>query len=433
MRIALVSPRSPSLGRSPEFKAFFARSPEMEFYRQYWSGLGSGLLVVAALTPPHIDLTLIDENAEEINFGGGYDLVAITAMTQQAPRAYEIADRFRARNIAVVMGGIHATVLPDEARRHADSVVVGEAENSWGDLLADFAGNRLRPVYAAEREVDLKASPVPRYSLLQGKPHRIVWVQTSRGCPHDCGFCCASRVYGSTYRHKGVGQVVAEIQAACQVLKNPLIGFADDNLLSNRRFARELLGAVRGLRVKWIGQSDISVARDETLLDLVKSSGCVALLIGLESVNEENLRGLDSSNWKQQQLQHYEKSISAIQGKGIGIIGAFMIGFDHDDQSIFDRTAQFIIDNHLAGAQIAALTPFPNTRLREELSKAGRVLDTSWSNYTLYDVNIKPARMSCEQLGSGIIEVFKRVYSPEVAAAKRRYFREVFSSRHRSP
>jgi radical SAM superfamily enzyme YgiQ (UPF0313 family) len=433
MRIALISPRSSFLGRNEEFKDFFERSAEMEFYRQYWSGLGSGLLVVAALTPQDIELTLIDENIEEINLYADYDLVAITAMTQQAPRAYEIAGKFRARGIKVVLGGIHATVLSDEAEHHADSIVVGEAENSWAELLNDFASNRLKPVYTSQPEADLAKSPIPKYELLEGKSYKIVWIQASRGCPHDCRFCCASRVYGLTYRQKTISQVVEEIKKVRRIQKHALIGFADDNLFSNLEYSRELLEKIAGLGIKWIGQSDISVAYDDSLLKLIKKSGCVVLLIGLESVNEDNLRGLDSSNWKQKQRKNYEGSIRAIQNNGIGVIGTFMVGFDNDDNSTFDRIAEFIIDNRLAGAQIAALTPFPNTQLREDLLKAGRVLDTSWENYTFYDVNIKPDKMTCQELEKGILEVFKKVYSPDVAAGKRKYFKNIFSAMRRSP
>jgi radical SAM superfamily enzyme YgiQ (UPF0313 family) len=433
MRIALISPRSSFLGRNEEFRDFFERSVEMEFYRQYWSGLGSALLVVAALTPQDIELALIDENIEEINFYTDYDLVGITAMTQQAPRAYEIAGKFRARGAKVVLGGIHATVLPDEAEHHADSVVVGEAENSWPELLDDFASNRLRPVYTSQMEADLTKSPIPKYELLKGKSYKIVWIQASRGCPHDCRFCCASRVYGLTYRQKTISQVVEEIKKVRQIHKHALIGFADDNLFSNMDYSRELLEKIADLRIKWIGQSDISVACDDSLLKLIKKSGCVVLLIGLESVNEDNLRGLDSSNWKQKQRKNYEKSIRAIQNNGIGVIGTFIVGFDNDDSSTFDRIAEFIIDNRLAGAQIAALTPFPNTQLREDLLKTDRVLDTPWGNYTFYDVNIKPDKMSCQELEKGILEVFKKVYSTDVADRKRKYFKNIFSAMRRSP
>jgi radical SAM superfamily enzyme YgiQ (UPF0313 family) len=168
------------------------------------------------------------------------------------------------------------------------------------------------------------------------------------------------------------------------------------------------------------------------LLSSIKKSGCVALLIGLESVDEKNLKGLDSSNWKLKQLKNYEESIRTIQDSGIGVIGTFIVGFDNDDSSVFERLANFIIDNHLAGAQIAALTPFPGTWLRKELLNAGRILDTPWENYTFYDVNIKPKLMSTWELEKGVLAVFKKIYSPSVASGKIRHFKNIFSERYAS-
>ena len=433
MKIALVSPRSSFLGRNAEFTNFLKQSPEMEFYRQYWSGLGSGLLVIGALTPPDVDLELIDENIENLDYSQRYDLVAITAMTEQATRAYEIARRFREGNVKVVLGGIHATTLPDEAKLHVDSVVVGEAENLWQKLLDDFRCNKLRSVYTSQQEVDLTESPVPKYELLAQKPYKIVWVQATRGCPHDCSFCCASRVYGSKYRHKSIEQVIEEIKKMRRINKHALIGFADDNLLCNKDYSHQLLEKVADLEIRWVGQTDISIANDHSLLRLAKKSGCVVLFIGFESIIEDNLRGLDSSNWKLKHLKNYVTGIKTIQSNGIGIIGTFIVGFDYDDSSVFDKLANFIIDNHLAGAQIAALTPFPHTRLRTSLLNEGRVLNTPWDNYTLYDVNIKPKRMSPQELEKGILDTFKKVYSPDVAVDKGGYFKNVFFELRKKP
>jgi radical SAM superfamily enzyme YgiQ (UPF0313 family) len=426
MKAALVSPRGAFLGRSAEFSDFLKQSPEMEFYRQFWSGLGSGLLVIGALMKKDAEIKLIDENIEAIDFNRDYDLVAITAMTQQAPRAYEIAARFRERGAKVVMGGIHATALPDDVKPHVDSIVVGEAENLWPRLLDDFRHNRLSPVYASQREVKLQESPIPEYELLEEKPYKIVWVQATRGCPHDCSFCCASRIYGSKYRHKSIDQVTEEIKKIRRIRKYAVIGFADDNLLCDQEYSRHLLEKIVDLKIRWIGQSDISIASDNDLLRLIKKSGCVAMIIGFESINEDNLRGIDTSNWKLKHLKDYVASIRKIQSNGIGIIGTFMVGFDNDDASVFDRLADFIIDNRLAGAQIAALTPFPHTRIRETLLKEGRILDTPWDYYTLYDANIKLKKMSSRQLEEGILQTFKKVYSSGVALDKREHFRNIF-------
>lgn len=427
MKIALISPKAPFLSSNPEFQSFFTQSPQMEFYWQYWSGLGSGLLVLGALTPDDVKVELFDENIEHIDFSGDYDLVAISMMTQQASRGYDIARKFRERKSKVVLGGIHPTVLPEEAKQYADSIVVGEAENVWEELLNDFHHNRLRPVYTSHQEVDLRKSPTPRYELLENKSYKMVWVQATRGCPHDCKFCCASRVYGNKYRHKSTAQVIEEIKKINKIERHALIGFADDNLFCDRKYSQELLKQVSNLKIRWIGQSDIRISNDKHLLKHIKKSGCVALLIGLESLCEENLRGLDSSDWKLKQSKNYAESIQIIQSIGIGVIGTFIVGFDHDESTVFDELAEFIIDNRLVGAQIAALTPFPRTKIREQFLEEGKIMDTPWSNYTLYNVNIKPKRMNVQELERGILYTFKRVYSEKVAREKTKYFKNIFS------
>lgn len=432
MKLALISPRSCFLGHNPEFRAFFTHSPEMEFYRRYWSGLGLGLLVIAALTPPEIEIDLIDENLEEIDFDHPYDLVGVTAMTQQATRAYEIADVFRSRGRTVVLGGIHATVLPDEAAQHSDSVVVGEAELLWPGLIRDFTANNLQKVYRTSDEVDLSLSPVPSYELLDKRDSQVIWVQTSRGCPHDCSFCCASRVYGSKYRRCTIEHVRAALHKIRTVNPRAMLGFADDSLFAHHRHAREILTLLQQEKIRWIGQSDISIAAHDDMLDSLRASGCVALFVGLESIDEVNLKGLDAHNWKLQQRATYERSISRIQSRGIGVFGAFIVGFDNDDSTTFDHIADFVRDNHLAGAQIAALTPFPQTRLRTKLAEQGRILDHPWENYTLYDSNIRPLKMSPAELESGVLRAFQNVYSRENANTKTRHFKKIFSHLRRN-
>jgi radical SAM superfamily enzyme YgiQ (UPF0313 family) len=427
MKLALISPKSSFLGRSPEFRELFTSWPEMEFYRRYWSGVGLGLLVVAALTPEHIEIDLIDENVELVDFDRQYNLVGLTAMTQQATRAYEISGAFRARGRKVVLGGIHATVMPDEARLHADAVVAGEAEELWPKVVRDFEAGELRSLYVAERSADLAKTPVPRYALLADKPCQVIWIQTSRGCPHDCSFCSASKVYGTAYRYVPIAQVIESVRKIRTLHPRAMLGFSDDNLFGNRRRSQELLEQLKHCNARWIGQSDISIARYPELLELIRASGCVALFVGFESLETANLMGLDRHNWKLAQREHYERSIEVVQSHGIGIFGTFVVGFDHDHVSTFDQVAAFVRDNQLVGAQIAALTPFPRTRIREQLLAEGRVLDTPWQNYTLYDANIRPRNMSPEQLQQGVLETFKSVYSKQAAAAKARHFREIFS------
>jgi radical SAM superfamily enzyme YgiQ (UPF0313 family) len=224
-----------------------------------------------------------------------------------------------------------------------------------------------------------------------------------------------------------VDQVLQAVHTIRRLHPRAMVGFADDNLFADRRYSQQLLTGLMEHRVRWIGQSDVSIARHGDLLELARASGCVALFIGFESIDEANLKGLDPHDWKRTQLATYADSIASIQRHGIGVLGTFMVGFDHDDRSTFERLAGFVRTNHLAGAQIAALTPFPNTRLRETLLDEGRVLDTPWENYTLYDVNIRPKNMTPEELEQGILDAFKSVYSEQAAAARARHFKAVFA------
>jgi radical SAM superfamily enzyme YgiQ (UPF0313 family) len=391
-----------------------------------WSGLSQGLLIIAALTPDCFDIELIDENFEDINFNEKYDIVAISTVTQQATRAYQIADEFRKRGVKVVIGGIHATVLPEEAKQHADSVVVGEAEETWPIFIEDFLNDNIQPFYRATRPVDLTKSPMPRYDLLKHQNYKIIWIQATRGCPRDCEFCVASNVYGTKYRHKTIDQVVKEVRYVKSIC-NTQIGFADDNMFIDKNYSTDLVKELIPLKIKWMAQTDISAGENEELLKLLKKSGCVMLLIGFESISNRGLESLDRGNWKLRQLDKYLGVIENIQAYGIGVLGAFIVGFDSDDASIFERTAEFIINNHLYASQITVLTPLPGTRLRERLIKEGRILSTEWDKYTFLDVNFMPKQMSPRELQNGIFEVYQRVYNKEVRLKIAKHFKDIYS------
>ncbi|MCP4753741.1 MAG: B12-binding domain-containing radical SAM protein [Proteobacteria bacterium] len=426
MKIALISPKADSLSRNPAFREFWTTSEYMKSYRENWTGIGPGLLAIAALTPPDYEIVVIDENFLEIDFTIEYDLVGITAMTQQITRAYEIADEFKRRNVKVVIGGIHATLLSEEAKHHADSVVIGEAEYLWPELLDDFRANRLNPFYRSEKAIDLKDAPLPRYDLIQSYDYKIAWLQTSRGCPRDCEFCSASRVYGRKYRTKTVQQVVDEIKHIKRIRRNATIGFSDDNLLVNKKYSRSLLEALIPLKIRFYAQSDISIADNEELLHLLRRSGCINIFIGFESISEAGLKNIDSRGWKHRQLKNYPAAIEKIQSYGIGVMGAFMVGLDSDDSSVFEKTSSFIIDNKLYEAQITISTPLPHTRLRERLEKENRLLPVKWEDYTLCDVTFIHPTLSKEELENGLLEIYKRINTDEVYEKKIQHFTEIY-------
>ncbi len=349
LKLALITPKGVLFGSDPEVAGFFkdilsktARDPFIPKYTS-WSGPSLGLLIVASLTPSDFEIVYLDENYEEIDFTVRYDLVALSAMTQQATRAYEIADEFRRRKVKVVIGGIHATVMEDEAGTHADAVVIGEAENTWPALISDFLQGKMQRIYRSAVPVDLTRSPQPRYDLLKKYDYKMIWVQTTRGCPRDCDFCSASKVYGKAFRHKRIDQVLDEIRVIQSLWSNPFINFADDNMFLDRSYAGELVHALAALRVQWTAQSDLAIGEDEALLDRLRRSGCKVLFIGFETLSKGNT--LDVHGWKMKKIEAYPAIIEKIQSRGIGIMGAFIVGLDGDDRTVFDSLYAFIMEN----------------------------------------------------------------------------------------
>ncbi len=363
------------------------------------------LPLLAGLTPPDVEVRLIDENVEPIDTDATADWVAITCMTASAPRAYAIADAFRQRGIPVVMGGIHPTVLPEEAAAHADAVVIGEAEPVWPEVLADLAAGSLRPRYTPTGYSDLVGLPLPRRDLLQAERYLTTnTVQTARGCPNACSFCTVSTVSGRQYRFRPVPEVVEEVRS----LSGGWVGFVDDNIAGHARRAKELFEALIPLKRRWIGQADLTMARDPELLSLAARSGCQAMFIGLESLLEENLRAVHKAPNLGTDMA---KAIGTIHKAGIEIIGSFVLGLDGDNRDVFARTVEFAQRHKLVAAQFAVLTPFPGTAMRQKLEDEQRILDHDWSHYTMSNVVFRPRQMTDLELREGQRYVYGRFYS----------------------
>lgn len=426
-KLALISPSGAKYTNTKAGDTKFTQSNNIERYLVMWSGLSAALLNVAALTPDDFEIEIIDENIEDIDFSIKYDIVGITVMTQTANRSYQIADIFRKNGSLVVLGGMHVTVLPDEGLEHADCVVIGEAENLWPLFIEDFRNNRIKNVYKTDAVVDLKEVGVPRYDLIKNKNYQIVWVQTTRGCPHDCNFCAASRIYGRKYRKKSVEQIINEIKIIKEQFDNNCtIGFSDDNLFVNKKYSIKLLDSLEKLNVNWVSQTDISIANNDDVLKRLKKSGCTNLFIGFESLNEKNLENINNNKWKLKQLKDYPLNIRKIQSYGIGIIGAFIVGMENDDTDVFDRVGRFIIDNNITYGQITILTPLPGTRLWDEMEKDGRITDYNWDNYTFMKCVIKHDNLTKKELEEGARECYKRINTKEVYFKRLQFYKEIY-------
>ncbi|MFN3648452.1 MAG: radical SAM protein [Armatimonadota bacterium] len=391
------------------------------------------LLVLAAHTPPHWqveyrEIDQLDDRAAETIAAGGYDLVAVTSLTARILETYALADRLRAAGIPVVLGGLHVSALPAEAAAHADAVVRGEGEAVWEELLRDFEAGRLRPLYSSletpGRPFSLDCARVPRYDLLDIRRYNRLTLQTTRGCPLHCSFCAASRTI-SAYKRKPIPQVRRELEAILAVWPRPFIELADDNTFVDKRWSRELVKLFREYRLRWFTETDLSVADDPELLELLAGSGCAQVLIGLESAQRESLDRLDSRNWKERRWESYGEKIRRIQSAGISVNGCFILGLDGDGPEVFDRTRDWVLASDLAEVQITLLTPFPGTALYERYRREGRLLkEVFWDECTLFDVTYRPARMSPQELEQGFHGLMRELYSEENAAIRRRRFQQ---------
>jgi radical SAM superfamily enzyme YgiQ (UPF0313 family) len=364
-----------------------------------------GLAMVAALTPPEIEVSLTDENVTVIDFEKGADLVGITVLTGTAQRAYEIADTFRARGVKVILGGIHPSVLPEEASQHADAVVIGEAEGIWSNLIKDFKTNKLQRVYRQHERPSLLGLPIPRRDLFTEEAYFIRHtISTTRGCPYSCSFCSVTSFFGHTYRCRPVEEVLKEVETFND---RKLIAFVDDNIGGNPKFAKELFRALVPYKIKWVGQASVTIARDDELLKLAAASGCLGLLIGFESLSPANLAAVGK---RINVVDEYENAIKKIHSHGIAIHGFFIFGFDEDDEDVFKRTVRFAQKMRLETAQFGCLAPYPGTALCESLEKAGRIITKDWSQYG-YNLVFEPKSMSPEMLQKGNDWAWREFYS----------------------
>jgi radical SAM superfamily enzyme YgiQ (UPF0313 family) len=368
------------------------------------------LPVLASLCPPDAKIHLVDEHVEAVDLKEDADLVALSFMTAAAPRAYAVADSFRARKIPVVMGGMHPSALPNEAAHHADAVVVGEAETQWRQVLADFAAGKLRPLYDGAGHPELNALPHPRRDLLRREKYLVPnLVQTARGCPHACTFCSVSPVFGRRYRFRPVDEVIDEVRS----LDSRSIGFVDDNIVARPSRAKELFEALIPLKLQWVGQGDLSMAKDPEMLRLMRRSGCLAMFIGIESISQDSLI---AAHKRPNVGLDYESTIATIHKHGIDIIGSFVFGLDPDTVESCRKTVDFAMRTKLAAAQFAVLTPFPGTPVYDQMRAEHRILDSDWSHYTMNHVVFSPANMTAAELGEARAYACRRFSSvPSIA------------------
>jgi radical SAM superfamily enzyme YgiQ (UPF0313 family) len=361
-----------------------------------------GLMVAAAAVPRSWQVEIVDECAQGAPITRDVDLVGITAMTCQAPRAYEIAGAYRRLGVPVILGGIHPSCLPQEALCHATAVAVGEAEGTLPRMLEDFAAGRLSGIYRAEENVEIAA---PRRDLLNPRDYFVNnAVQISRGCPLRCKFCTTAAMYGGRYSVRPIEAILQEIRD----LGARRVVFADDNVVGDFRWAREFLKALGTLGIQWTGQATINIARDDEMLALLKASGCAGLILGLESPNPESLREGHKTVCP---AEDYLPLIRKMQAAGIGTWGSFLLGFDADTVESLHATVGFARQALLDISCFPILTPYPGTPLFDEYEAAGRILTRDWTKYNGATVVFQPKRMTSRALANCQIAAFREFYS----------------------
>jgi radical SAM superfamily enzyme YgiQ (UPF0313 family) len=371
-----------------------------------------GLMCLAAYTPKEVEVRLIDENVEPIDFADTPDLVGITTLTATAPRAYEIADRYRALGSKVVLGGVHASMVPDEALEHADSVVVGEAEAIWPRVISDADAGRLDPLYRQEGLSDFNRPLWPRRDIIDPKRYwNANGIQTARGCPHDCSFCSVTAFNGRLNRARELDSVLAEVESLSRsnLIRRKVVPFIDDNIAASPKRAKELFKALIPMKILWGSQACITFANDEELVGLAAESGCCFLIIGLETLSPQALVEMGK---RQNKVERYEDALRLLRKYGIHVMCAFIFGFDSDDESVFSNTLDFAIRNKIALAQFSKLTPYPGTRLFRQLLGENRLeprfwLNPSWDSRVVF----KPKNMSAQRLLENTHYVQRAFYS----------------------
>lgn len=386
------------------------------------------LLTLAGMTPERFEVTYHEiADIKQLDALPSCDLAAISTFTAQARDAYELANRYRQAGVKTVMGGLHATALPQEALSHFDTVVTGEGELSWPTFLTDLERGQMARLYGPEgRSFNLARAPLPRFDLLELEKYNRLSVQTQRGCPWRCEFCASSIMLTSRYKLKPVTRVIEEIRAIKAIWPRPFIEFADDNTFVNQRHSKELMRALAKEGVRWFTETDISVADDAELLFLMREAGCAQVLIGLESPTAEGLEGVElRRDWKRGRFDRYQEAVERIQSQGITVNGCFVLGLDGHTSEVFDRVLEFVQKSGLCEVQITVLTAFPGTPLYSRLKSEGRLLDeTAWEKCTLFDVNVRPERMSVSDLERGLVELGRRLYSEEAKQARLNAFKQ---------
>jgi radical SAM superfamily enzyme YgiQ (UPF0313 family) len=363
--------------------------------------------VLAGLTPPGIEVEIVDDRFETIDYTARRDLVGISVKTFTARRAYQIADEFRRRGVPVLLGGQHVSLVPEESQAYADSIFIGEADTLWPQVLEDARFSRLQPVYQGGREPHYPSGQ-PNHAILEKKNYLPATpIETARGCPFHCSFCSVTAFFGHSFRRRTIGSVIDEV---CAHSRKPIL-FVDDNIVGDVESAKELLTALVPLKIRWMSQASISMTRDPELMTLMQKSGCAGVLVGIESLFGDGLKEIRKS-WNVAR-QDYAQSLEILRHHGIATIGSFIIGLDHDTPTSLDSTLDFAIHQKLFAVLFNMLVPFPGTELYTQMEHDNRLRYPRWwlaPEYTYGEAVFTPTHFSAAGLAEKRMDLYRKFY-----------------------
>lgn len=392
MKIKLISPKMTLRPMDTDFKRLMAPS--------------LALLTLAALTPDEIEVYIEDENVNELNFDDTPDFVGITVNIDTAYRAFKIAEKYKNKNIPVMLGGIYPSVEPEESLKHATSICIGEAEELWKTILSDLAKGELKPKYYNNKATLLENVPIPKRKAIN-KNHYLYTniISASRGCPFKCDFCYNSCDFThNDYRNRPIKNVIEEIES----LNNKHVMFIDDNFIGNIQWTKDFLKQIKPLKLKWNAAVSTNLYKYPDLIDQMKETGCQSLFIGFETTNKESIK---NANKNQNNVDQYSKLIETLHSRDIMINASIVVGFDDDEKDVFKNSVNWLIDHKIETMTAHILTPYPGTVIYKKLMSENRIFDSNLEHYNTSHVVFEPKNMTPKELYNGYIWMYDEFYS----------------------